>query len=411
MANHVLFLVENQPYPYDPRIRAQVAALVEAGYQVTVAGPTGEGFEAADETINGVRVRRFRPPPPGHGAIGYAREYAVSLLRLASLTWRVHREHPVDVAFVCNPPDVLAVVAWPLARRGAAVVFDDRELSPELFEAKFSRQGLFNRLLHRVLLWSERLAFGQADAVLVTNESYASNAYVRGGVKPDRVFVVGNGPDPNRIFPVDERPALRRGRQHLVLWMGAMSKQEGLDRLLAAADELVNRRGRSDVSFAIVGPGDVHEHLTSEIRRLGLGDVVELRGRVGDDLVRAYMATADVCVGVDERSSMNDRAAMRKVLEYMTMGRPVVQFPLTEMRRMCGDATVYAENGDAHDLALRVEALLDAPAERERLGQAARMRVVEKQLLWPQQVPALLAAVRTAIDASSARRARPGHEG
>ena len=407
MATHVLFLVENQPYPYDPRIRAQVAALVEAGYLVTVAGPTGEGFEAGDETINGVRVRRFRPPPPGHGAFGYAREYAVSFLRLASLTWRTQSEHPVDVAFVCNPPDVLVVLAMPLARRGTAVVFDDRELSPELFEAKFSRRGFVNRLLYRALLWSERLAFRHADAVLVTNESYASNAYARGGVDQDRVFVVGNGPDPSRIFPVDERPALRRGRPYLVLWMGAMSKQEGLDRLLAAADELVNRRGRSDIAFAIVGPGDVHEHLTSEIRRLGLRDAVELRGRVDDDLVRAYKATADVCVGVDERSSMNDRAAMRKVFEYMAMGRPVVQFPLTEMERICGDATVYAENANARDLAIKIEGLLDAPDERERLGEAARARVLEKQLMWPQQVPALLAAVRTAVDASSSRLVEP----
>ncbi|MDQ3895748.1 MAG: glycosyltransferase family 4 protein [Actinomycetota bacterium] len=408
MATHVLFLVENQPYPYDPRIRAQVAALVEEGYTVTVAGPTGEGFEAADEVINGVRVRRFQPPPPGHGPFGYAREYAVSLFRLASLTWRTQREDPVDVAFVCNPPDVLVILAVPLARRGAAVVFDDRELSPELFEAKFSREGVVNRLLHRALLWSERFGFLHADAVLVTNQSYASNAFVRGGLGSDRVFVVGNGPDPCRIFPVDERPELRRGRPYLVLWMGAMSKQEGLDRLLAAADELVNRRGRSDVSFAIVGPGDVHEHLASEIARLGLGDAVEVRGRVDDDLVRAYMATADVCVGVDERSSMNDRAAMRKILEYMAMGRPVVQFPLTEMQRICGDATVYAANGDGRDLALKIEALLDAPEERERLGEAARARVTDNRLLWPQQVPALLAAVRTAIDAAASRRGERG---
>lgn len=404
MGAHVLFLLENQPYPYDPRVRGQVGALREAGYEVTVAGPTGDGFEAPVETLHGVRIRRFPAPPPGRSVPGYLREYIVSFTRLARLVWRIQRERRPDVVFVCNPPDLLMLLALPLARRGAAVVFDDRELSPELFEAKFSRQGLVRGALHRALLGLERWAFRHADTVLVTNESYASNAHLRGGVDQARVFVVGNGPDPSRIFPVEERPDLRRGRRHLVLWMGAMSKQEGLERLIEAADELVNKVGRTDVSFALVGPGDVHDLLRSEIERLGLGGVVEIRGRVDDELVRAYMATADVCLGVDERSPMNDRAAMRKVFEYMAMGRSVVQFPLTEMRRLCGDATVYARNADARDLAARIDALLDDPDERRRLGDAARRRVTEERLTWPQQVPSLLAAVATALDVSSKRR-------
>lgn len=403
MAGHVLFLVENQPYPYDPRIRAQVAALLDAGYLVSVACPTGEGFKSLAETLNGVEVRRFPAPPPGRGVVGYVREYLVSLFLLAGLTRRITSERAVDTVVVCNPPDLLILLALPLARQGAGVVFDDRELSPELFEAKFSRGGM-REAVYRTLLWMERSAFRRADCVLVTNRSYASNPALRGGVEQDRVFVVGNGPDPNRIYPVPERPELRRGRAHLVLWIGAMSKQEGLEHLLVAADELVNSRGRSDVSFTLVGPGDVHDVLAAEIARLGLESAVEVRGRVDDELVRAYIATADVCVGADERTAMNDRAAMRKVFEYMAMGRAVVQFPLTEMRRLCGDATVYARNADGLDLAVCIEQLLDDPAERKRLGEAARRRVEELGLAWPHQVPSLLAAVATAHEVGSARR-------
>jgi glycosyltransferase involved in cell wall biosynthesis len=114
--------------------------------------------------------------------------------------------------------------------------------------------------------------------------------------------------------------------------------------------------------------------------------------KVEDELVRAYMATADICVGVDEKGEMNDRAAMRKVLEYMAMGRPVVQFPLDQMRELCGDACVYARNADAADLADVVVELLDDPRRRAALGAAARERV-EAGLLWPQQVPAFLSAI------------------
>ncbi|MDP8930403.1 MAG: glycosyltransferase family 4 protein [Actinomycetota bacterium] len=396
---HVLFLIENQPYPYDPRVRGQAAALLAAGYRVTVAAPTGERSESLEETIEGVRVRRYRAPAPGRGLGGYVLEYLLSSVQLQRILWRTHRREPVDAVFVCSPPDFLVLLALPLARRGAAVVFDNRELSPELFETKFRRQGT----LHRCLLLAERLGFRHADVVLVTNGSYAANAHVRGGVDPERVFVVGNGPDRQRIFPVKPRPELRRGRDHLVLWMGAMSQQEGLELLIDAADELVNHRGRTDVTFALVGPGDVHDALKSEVVRRQLEGVVDLPGRVNDELVRAYLATADVCVGVDVRSPMNDRAAMRKVFEYMAMGRAVVQFPLPEMRRLCGDATAYARNGDSTQLAERIEELLDDPQQRQRLGEEAQLQLSRQELMWQDQVPSLLAAVDTAFHQASVR--------
>jgi glycosyltransferase involved in cell wall biosynthesis len=182
-----------------------------------------------------------------------------------------------------------------------------------------------------------------------------------------------------------------------------MSTQEGLERLIDAADHIVRRRGREDVHFALVGPGDAHDGLRRDIAARGLDRFVELTGAVGDELVRAYLSTADVCVGVDEPNAMNDRAAMRKVLEYMALGRAVVQFPLTEMQRLCGDASVYARSCDAADLAAKICALLDDDERREALGEIARARV-SNGLMWPQQIPALLAAVDAALVPAAARR-------
>jgi glycosyltransferase involved in cell wall biosynthesis len=392
MSAHVLVVMEALPHPFDVRVRAEVAALREAGYAVTVAGPTGYGHEAPEETLDGVKVVRFRPAPPGRGALGYLREYATAWLRLRRLVRRVHRRQPVDLVFVCNPPDVAVLLALPLARRGARVLFDYREICPELFEAKFQRRGL----LHGLLLVCERLAFRCSDVVITVSGPCAEIARTRGRVKPEQVFLVGNGPDSQRIFPVAERPELRRGRRHLVLWLGAMSSQEGLGRLIEAADELVLERERSDISFALIGPGDAHEELRAEVRRRGLERYVEVSEAIDDELVRAYLSTADVCVNVDECNDMNDRAAMRKVLEYMAMGRAVVQFPLAEMQRLCGESTVYASNGDAHDLAVSVAALLDDAPRRLRLGAEARRRVMDG-LMWDQQVPSLLQAVETAL--------------
>ncbi len=117
------------------------------------------------------------------------------------------------------------------------------------------------------------------------------------------------------------------------------------------------------------------------------------------------MATADVCVGVDESNAMNDSSTMTKIIEYMVMGRPVVQFPLHETGRVCGDTSLYARPGDAVDLADRIAELLDDPERAEALGAAARERAVPA-LLWPEQVPALLAAVAAAVELRAAGASR-----
>jgi glycosyltransferase involved in cell wall biosynthesis len=399
MSGHALILLEALPYRSDPRVRAQAAALRAMGWSVSVACPAGTGEEAAPYVdADGVRIVPFRAPPDGFGAAGYLLEYGLALWRLARVTRAVRRERRVDLVLVCTPPDLLVAIARPLARAGAAVLFDLREISPELFEAKFGRRGL----PHRALLAAERYALRHADAVTTVSEGCAELARGRGGVDPARVFLVGNGPDAARVHPVPPRPELRRGRAHLVLWLGVMSRQEGLERLVDAAERIVRVHNRRDVQFAIVGDGEARAGIEREVEARGLRDFVELPGRVDDDLVRAYVSTADVCVGVDERNPMNDRAAMRKVLEYMALGKAVVQFPLAEMRRLCGDATLYARDRDPGEMADRICELLDDPQRRSELGEAARRRVSEG-LMWSQQLPALNAAVSAALDGAAGR--------
>jgi glycosyltransferase involved in cell wall biosynthesis len=392
LSPHVLIALENEPYPYDRRVRQEAEALTAAGYRVTVVGPTGFGFDKREEDVDGVLALRYKAPPGGRGVGGYAREYGLSLLHLGRLMWKAHRRQRVDVALVCNPPDLLVIPALGLRRAGAAVIFDHHDLSPELFALKFGDRRGLQRAVRKV----ESFALRRSDVVIATNDTYAEVDRRRGPVAPHRVHIVRNGPDPNRIYPVPPRPELRRGRDKLVCWVGLMSDQEGLHHLLDAADELVKRRKREDIAFAIVGAGDARDELIADTARRGLADHVHFPGRAEDDLLRAYMATADVCVGVDESNPMNDSSTMTKVIEYMVMGRPIVQFPLHETSRVCGDTSLYARPGDAADFADRIAELLDDPERAARLGAAARERAVPA-LLWPQQVPALLDAVGAAL--------------
>ncbi len=388
---HVLIALQNEPYPYDRRVRQEAEALVAAGHQVTVCGPTGFGFDAPEEVIDGVRVLRHPMPPAGRGIASYLREYALSLWRIRGLMRHAAGDLRVDVVLVCAPPDLLVLPALPLQRRGAALVFDHHDLSPELFALKFGDRRAIQAIVRR----AERFALRRADVVIGTNDTYADIERRRGPVEDRRVFIVRNGPDPNRIYPVDPRPELKFGHDELVCWVGLMSDQEGLHHLLDAAEHLIRERGRTTLGVAIVGAGDARDGLIAETERRGLSDHVYFPGRADDELLRAYMATADICVGVDEPNPMNDSSTMTKVIEYMVMGRPVVQFPLKETARVCGDTSLYARPGDAVDLGEKVAELLDDPERAARMGAAARERALAG-LLWPQQVPNLLDAVTAA---------------
>lgn len=397
MEGHVLILRQSEPYPYG-WVRNEARALAEAGYRVTVIAPTGFGYTALDETVGGVRALRFPRPPEGRGPIGYVREYVVAAVRMLRLIKRVRREGPVDVVIASGPPDFLVWFALLLRRAGAGIVFDQRDPAPELFEAKFGRRGP----LHRLLVAQERSAWRRSDIGMPHNGSCAELARERGRLGDDRIVVVGVGPDPNRIYPVAPREALRRGRPHLVLWIGVMSEQEGLGRLVDAIEVLVTEQSRRDITFAIVGPGDAREGIMADLRSRALEDYVDMPGVVtDDDLFRAYISTADVCVSVDEANAMNDRSTMMKVLEYMAMGKPIVQFPLAEMQQVCGDATLYAQP-DAHDLAAKITQVLEDPTLAEELGRFARARIDRHGLWWSDQAPALVRAV----EAARARRAR-----
>ncbi|HLY52264.1 MAG TPA: glycosyltransferase, partial [Steroidobacteraceae bacterium] len=231
----VLILVENLPSPFDRRVWQEACTLREAGYGVSIICPTGVGCERRFEIIEGVHIHRYRLPLEAEGAAGYALEYASALLQTFLLSWRVLLTRGFDVVHACNPPDLLFLVGGFFKLFGKKFLFDHHDLCPELYEAKFGRRDLWFRLLLRL----ERLTFRAADVSIATNDSYRRIALTRGRMPAERVFVVRSGPSLARLKrrPPDER--LKRGRQHLVGYVGVIGEQEGIDLLLRAVRHIV----------------------------------------------------------------------------------------------------------------------------------------------------------------------------
>jgi glycosyltransferase involved in cell wall biosynthesis len=386
-ARRVLILVENLPVPFDRRVWQEAGALRDAGYQVSVICPTGTGCERRFEVIEDIHIYRYRLATEGAGLSGYVREYSAALFHTFRLALRVWRQRGFDVIHACNPPDLFFLIGGFFKLFGVRFVFDHHDLNPELFVAKFGREGL----LYRALLLLERWTFRTADVSIATNDSYRRIAIERGRMPPDKVFVVRSGPSlaRMRIGPPDER--LKQGRRFLVGYVGVMGQQEGLDDLLLAVHTIVHDLGRRDVQFTLVGGGTSLAELRALAVQLDVADYVTFTGRVSDETMLAVLNTADVCVNPDKPTAMNDKSTMNKIMEYMALGKPIVQFDLREGRHSAQDASLYARCGDVPDFARRILSLLDDEEARAAMGEFGRRRVLN-QLEWRHQVPALLEA-------------------
>jgi len=387
----VLIIVENLPVPLDRRVWQESKALRDAGYEVVVICPQMRGFTLVEENLEGIQIYRHPISAEAGGFVGFFLEYATALWGETRLAWRAWRRHRIRVIHLCNPPDLLFLVAWPFKFLGVRVVYDVHDVWPEMFEAKFGGRGLFYWLVRL----AERLTYATADVVLATNASVRQTALERGGKRPDRVWVVRTAPD-IRSQDVPVTPALRQGRVYLVGYVGVMGNADGVQYILEAAAHLVHRLGRQDIQFLLMGSGPEHERLVRRRDELGLAAYVEMPGRVTNEYLFSALRTMDLGVSSDPINTYNHHCTMNKVLEYMTFGKAQVMFDLKEGRASAGDAAVYVPTNSGEELGQAIAALLDDPAARERMGKLGQERV-RTELSWAKSVEQLEAAYRQAV--------------
>lgn len=385
----VLIIVENLPVPFDRRVWSEARALKRAGHEVMIICPVGPGAEETYVAIDGIEIYRHPLPFEAKGALGYPVEYGAALYHELRLAWHIHRKRGFDVIQACNPPDCLFLIAALFkAMFGTRFVFDHHDINPELYEAKFASRGL----VYWVLRGLERASFALADVSLAPNESYRAIAIGRGGKRADDVFVVRSGPDLDRLVAVAPNPdRWRPERRHMIGYVGVIGQQEGIDLLLEAMRIMIHKRQRRDTQLVIAGSGPALSEMRQLAVKLNIAEHVSFAGRVPDADLIELLSTADVCVNPDRVNAMNDKSTMNKVLEYMALGKPIVQFQTTEGRVSAGPSSLYARPNDPADLADKLLHLIDDGELRAAMGATGRARVVE-QFAWPHQEPALLAA-------------------
>ena len=386
-SRRVLIIVENLPVPFDRRVWQEAQALHRAGYQVSVICPVGQGYDSRREDIDGIGVYRHPLPVEGKGVMGYLVEYPMALFWQFLLAWRVFLGRGFDVIHACNPPDDIFLIGLFFKLFGKKFLFDHHDINPELYEVKFGRKDI----LHKVLLFLERMTFRTANVVISTNDSYRKIALVRGEMEPERVFVVRSSPDLRRLKPSLPIDSLRRGRRYLVGYVGVMGAQDGIDILLRIIRNIVHEQGRKDIQFLLIGGGTELDGMIKYAAELNLSEFVTFTGFLrGQELIDT-LGTIDIGVCPDPVDDYNDKCTMNKVMEYMALGKALVQFDLTEGRFSAQQAALYAVDNDEQDFANKVIQLLDDSKLRKEMGQFGKRRM-ESELDWQYEVPKLLSA-------------------
>lgn len=372
---HILIIVENLPVPFDRRVWQEANSLAANNIKVSIICPKMKGFTKSFETINNIDIYRHPLPFEAKSTVGYILEYTVAFFWEFYLSWKVFFKTRFQIIQGCNPPDLIFMVAIFFKIFGVKYVFDHHDINPELYIAKYSKKGF----LYKLLLFVEKITFRVADFSIATNESYKQIAIKRGGMSEDKVQIVRSGPNLNRLKVADGNDKYKNGRKFLVGYVGVIGEQEGLDLLLESIRMI--KCIRQDIQFAIIGGGTELSNLKKLASQLELTKFIDFYGRVDDQVLVEILNTADVCVNPDRPTEMNNLSTMNKIMEYMALKKPIVQYSLKEGEFSAQKASLYARNTDPADFGHKILYLIDHPEIRNEMGEFGYRRVIN-ELSW-----------------------------
>jgi glycosyltransferase involved in cell wall biosynthesis len=379
-------------YDEDPRVRREAESLVAAGRPVDVFGLRRDG-DAPRGVLDGVTVHRLDVRRHQGAGLGtYLREYLAFLLRASWALTRAYPRRRYAMVQVHTPPDPLVFAALPLRLVGVPILLDLHEAMPEFFRSRFPRAS--NPIVHRLLLWSERISIALARRAVTVNQAMADRL-IRIGVPGHKVGVVANSPSLARFDPgrFDRRAFAEDGTIRLA-YAGALTPTYEVDVVIEAIAALRTSRPELRLAFDVYGRGDAAEPWAAVARDRVVDDAVTFHGRIAIEDVPAAIARADIGVAPTRRDPFTDVSLSTKVFEYAAMGKPVIASHLPMVEKTFAPGTVWTyEPGDVRALAAAIEAIVDEPLARE--AAIERTAAIVAGAAWEREAVGYLALVES----------------
>ena len=304
-------------YESDPRVIREAEAAVAGGFAVDFLTLRKPGAPA-ESVVRGVRVIRLNQARyRGGGHARYLIQYLTFFFRCFLKTTALFLKQRYAVIHVNNMPDFLVFSTLIPRLFGTKVILDIHDPMPNTFASKFKgREGGF---LYRLLLWQERLSAAYCHRVTTVHDPLKEGILLKHGLAKESIEVIANFADEDQ-FPLRKSFSIA-GKVRFV-FHGTILERSGLRMLMTA---LAGVRHKDRISVKIIGEGDFSDTLKGLIHSLKLEGVVDFDNHSYP--IREVVGRFDDCnVGLVplEISSVTNYALPLKLLEYISLGLPVV---------------------------------------------------------------------------------------
>ncbi|GEK52996.1 glycosyltransferase [Vreelandella venusta] len=387
---HVLYcLHQSVPHAtngYSTRSHGVAVGLQQAGFKVRATTRPGFPWDAA---VKGVNKGYHEVNVEG---VTYAACAGWNLAKtpldyyLAEAADHYLREAQTSGAeiIVAASNHITALPALMAARRlGLPFVYEVRglwEVTQASTQPEWANSERYN--LMREL---EQQAALEADLVITLTEELADEL-ASWGVARDRITVVPNAVNAERFQPmapdaeVAKELKLKPGVP-VIGYAGSAVAYEGLELLMEALAKL-KAQGQEFV-FVLVGDGKVIDTVKAKAKQLGIEKACRFTGRVAFEQVPRYLSCMDIMPVPRLSSAVTEMVSPLKPLEAMAMGKTVVLSDVSPHKTMAGknERAQLFQKDSADDLCLVLKALIDSPAERQRLGKAAK-EWIDQERTW-----------------------------
>lgn len=366
------------------RILEETLALRNTGARAVIC-TYGSGRD-----IEGLDIRRAFSAPLSNGVrVGSSKRkvYFDAWLSFNALRTSIHARPNVIHAHLHEG----ALIGYFLSKvTRAPLVFDFQgSLTSEMIDHAFLRR---ESLAYAPLRHFEAIINRMARAIITSSRNAADILVREFGCPSSKVFPVPDCVNGDRFCPRWEVPAEERVRlkrklgipedRKVVVYLGLLAEYQGSSYLLRAARLIRSRM--PDVHFLLMGyPGEKRYRDLAEA--LGISDVVTFTGRIPYEKAAMHLSIGDVAVS----PKMSETEGNGKLLNYMATGLPTVAFDTAVSKEILGDLGVYAELGNAEDLASSIEWLLTDEKAAEQIGRDLRARAV-RHYLWDNAIKRIL---------------------
>jgi glycosyltransferase involved in cell wall biosynthesis len=338
-------MVTHSFYESDNRIIRYAEALAERGDQVEVVALRRSPQLPRRELVNGVIVHRIQDRFGKEERSPWSYLWPILRFCIVSSKWLVtndwHQEF--DLVHIHNIPDFLIFSAWFAKLRGARLILDIHDIVPEFFVSKFGARP--QSPLVRSLRWVEKVSAAMSDHVILANHLWLERYSAR-SAPAQKCSVFINHVD-QQIF----QPGIptRSGGPRIV-FPGGLQWHQGVDIAIRAFAILKSKL--PDARFHIYGDGSSKRQLMALADELGLNESVKFFDPLSLRAIARVMADADLGVVPKRADSFGNEAYSTKIMEFMSLGVPVVVSD-TRVDRYYFDESVvrFFESGNGEELA------------------------------------------------------------